>query len=189
MLLVVNYLKISLPVNFILRQMRGESFWLTPFGESFWWVILKRAQIYSICNSRCIAQVLDCLAHIHTNNVIHRDLKVAYNPIYWKKCVTWWSECVMWYRHVSCDVSSACLTVSGHIFIVFKSLKMWNSGTLFEKRACLTVYHTGTRLGHTLCQSKIMVDAEWTLKKFIFSNRKLILIFFCAFLLFGNFEN
>ena len=85
MLLVVNYLKISLPVNFILRQMRGESFWLTPFGESFWWVILKRAQIYSICNSRCIAQVLDCLAHIHTNNVIHRDLKVAYNPIYWKK--------------------------------------------------------------------------------------------------------
>ena len=98
-----------------------------------------------------------------------------------KKCVTWWSECVMWYRHVSCDVSSACLTVSGHIFIVFKSLKMWNSGTLFEKRACLTVYHTDTRLVHTLCQSKIMVDAEWTLKKFIFSNRKLILIFFALF--------
>ena len=27
-------------------------------------------------NSRCISQVLDCLDHIHSTNVIHRDLKV-----------------------------------------------------------------------------------------------------------------
>ena len=30
----------------------------------------------SAVNSRCIAQVLDCLDHIHSNSVIHRDLKV-----------------------------------------------------------------------------------------------------------------
>ena len=124
---MANYLKILLPVNFIPRQMRGESFWLTPFGESFWWVILKRAQIYSICNSRCIAQVLDCLAHIHTNNVIHRDLKVAYNPIYEKKvCHVMIRMCHVISSRVMWCIKCLFNTVSGHIFIVFKSLKMWN---------------------------------------------------------------
>ena len=39
-------------------------------------------------NSRCIAQVLDCLDHIHSTNVIHRDLKVV-DQLRWKNFGAW----------------------------------------------------------------------------------------------------
>jgi len=47
---------------------------LVTGGELFEDIVAR--EFYSEADaSRCIAQVLDCLAHIHNNNVIHRDLK------------------------------------------------------------------------------------------------------------------